>query len=187
MGPSLSLPQGSERFSDDLAHQRPENSRPIGRLPLAGEVVALIRRMAVENPLWSRRRTFNVLYVFFVLSLDRRRILHIHVTAHPYAEWAAQQVVEAVGFDSSMTRLIWSSGRLVGLVAIGRPCVASALLVSQVRCSCRNRAAPPIQKRTQNSVRKSLAVLWPSHVAPVRITFATMSGSRTRAGLPKRR
>jgi transposase InsO family protein len=50
--------------------------------------------------------TFNVLYVFFVLSLDRRRVLHINVTAHPYAEWAAQQVVEAVGFDTSISRLI---------------------------------------------------------------------------------
>jgi hypothetical protein len=39
--------------------------------------------------------TFNVLYVFFVLSLDRRRILHVNVTAHPFAAWAAQQVVEA--------------------------------------------------------------------------------------------
>jgi putative transposase len=50
--------------------------------------------------------TFNVLYVFFVLSLDRRRLLHINVTAHPYAEWAAQQIVEAVGFDTSIARLI---------------------------------------------------------------------------------
>jgi hypothetical protein len=38
--------------------------------------------------------TFNVLYVFFVLSLERRRILHVNVTAHPYAAWAAQQIVE---------------------------------------------------------------------------------------------
>jgi hypothetical protein len=31
-------------------------SRPIGRPALADEIVALIRRMAAENPLWSRRR-----------------------------------------------------------------------------------------------------------------------------------
>ena len=35
-----------------------------------------------------------------------RRILHINVTAHPYAEWAAQQVVEAARFDTSISRLI---------------------------------------------------------------------------------
>jgi putative transposase len=50
--------------------------------------------------------TFNVLYVFFVLSLERRRILHINVTAHPYAAWAAQQIVEAVGPDANVVRLI---------------------------------------------------------------------------------
>jgi putative transposase len=43
--------------------------------------------------------TFNVLYVFFVLSLERRRVLHVNVTAHPYAAWTAQQVVEAIGAD----------------------------------------------------------------------------------------
>src|SRR5450432_625272 len=50
--------------------------------------------------------TFNVLYVFFVLLLERRRILHVNVTAHPYAAWAAQQIVEAVGPDAHVVRLI---------------------------------------------------------------------------------
>ena len=31
---------------------------------------------------------FNVLYVFVVLSLERRRVLHVNVTAHPHAAWA---------------------------------------------------------------------------------------------------
>jgi hypothetical protein len=39
--------------------------------------------------------TFDVLYVLVVLSLERRRLLHVNVTAHPYATWAAQQLVEA--------------------------------------------------------------------------------------------
>ena len=40
----------------ELARFWVKKSRPIGRPPLADEVVALIRRMAAENPLWSRRR-----------------------------------------------------------------------------------------------------------------------------------
>jgi putative transposase len=40
-----------------------------------------------------------VLYVFFVLSLERRPVLHVNVTAHPYAAWAAQQMIEAVAPD----------------------------------------------------------------------------------------
>jgi hypothetical protein len=58
--------------------------------------------------------TFNILYVFFVLSLDRRCLLHLNVTAHPYAEWAAQQIVEAVGFDTSIARLIRDRDRIYG-------------------------------------------------------------------------
>jgi transposase InsO family protein len=189
------LSRGWSRWTDVLAIVKPatvvawhrrgfarfwaRKSRPVGRPPLDDEIVALIRRMVAENPLWSRRRiaaelaklghdvskdltptllpgcarqklgpvakymprhprhsdrprsptwgtflrthlagtiaidfltvptvTFNVLYVFIVLSLDRRRLVHINVTAHPYAEWAAQQIVEAVGFDTSIARLI---------------------------------------------------------------------------------
>jgi len=50
--------------------------------------------------------TFNVLSVFFVLSLERRCVLHVSVTAHPYAAWAAQQIVEAIGPEIAPARLI---------------------------------------------------------------------------------
>ena len=39
--------------------------------------------------------TFERLFVFVVMSLDRRRILHVNVTKHPTANWTAQQLVEA--------------------------------------------------------------------------------------------
>jgi putative transposase len=39
--------------------------------------------------------TGRVLFVLVVLSHDRRRILHTNITAHPTAEWTAQQVVDA--------------------------------------------------------------------------------------------
>jgi transposase InsO family protein len=42
---------------------------------------------------------FQVLYVFVVLAHDRRRILHFNVTAHPTAEWTAQQLREAFPFE----------------------------------------------------------------------------------------
>jgi hypothetical protein len=38
---------------------------------------------------------FQVLYVFVVISLERRRLVHVGVTAHPSAAWAAQRIVEA--------------------------------------------------------------------------------------------
>jgi hypothetical protein len=46
---------------------------------------------------------FQVLYVFLVLTHDRRRILHFNVTAHPTAEWVAQQLREAFPFTEKYT------------------------------------------------------------------------------------
>ena len=37
--------------------------------------------------------------MFLVLAHDRRRIVHFNVTAHPTAEWTAQQLREAFPFD----------------------------------------------------------------------------------------
>ena len=45
--------------------------------------------------------TFRVLYVFLILCHDRRRIVHFNVTAHPYAVWAAQQIVDAFPYDEA--------------------------------------------------------------------------------------
>ena len=45
--------------------------------------------------------TFRVLFVFVVLSHDRRRIVHMNVTAHPTAAWTAQQLREAWPWDTA--------------------------------------------------------------------------------------
>ena len=45
--------------------------------------------------------TFRVLFVFVVLSHDRRRIVHLNVTAHPTPAWTAQQLREAWPWDTA--------------------------------------------------------------------------------------
>jgi putative transposase len=45
--------------------------------------------------------TFRVLFVFVVLSHDRRRIVHVNVTAHPTAAWTAQQLREGWPWDTA--------------------------------------------------------------------------------------
>jgi len=42
-----------------------------------------------------------VLFVFVVLLHDRRRVVHVNVTAHPTAAWTAQQLREAWPWDSA--------------------------------------------------------------------------------------
>ena len=45
--------------------------------------------------------TFRALFVFVVLSHDRRRIVHLNVTAHPTAAWTLQQIREAWPWDTA--------------------------------------------------------------------------------------
>jgi transposase InsO family protein len=49
---------------------------------------------------------FQVLYVFLILAHDRRRILHVGVTAHPTAEWTAQQLREAFPWETEPRYLL---------------------------------------------------------------------------------
>jgi hypothetical protein len=48
-----------------------------------------------------RTITFGALYCFFVISHDRRRILHCNVTRHPASLWIVQQLRETFPFDSA--------------------------------------------------------------------------------------
>src|SRR5205809_5353924 len=45
--------------------------------------------------------TFRVLFVFVVLSHDRRRIIHVNVTAHPTAVWTRQELREAWPWETA--------------------------------------------------------------------------------------
>jgi transposase InsO family protein len=58
--------------------------------------------------------TFGHLYVLVVLSLERRRLLHINVTAHPTAAWTAQQMVEALPEETSRRHLIRDRDAIYG-------------------------------------------------------------------------
>jgi putative transposase len=54
--------------------------------------------------------SFGVLYCFFVIAHDRRRILHCSVTKHPSSAWVIQQLREAFPYDSAPGYLIFDRG-----------------------------------------------------------------------------
>src|SRR5437879_4183237 len=64
--------------------------------------------------------TVRVLFVFVVLSHDRRRVVHFNVTEHPTEEWTAQQIREAFPWDQAPRYLIRDRDAIFGgaLVAL---------------------------------------------------------------------
>jgi len=50
--------------------------------------------------------TFNALYVFFVLSFDRRRILHVNATAHPHAGLCPRELRAKTSISPSQAPLL---------------------------------------------------------------------------------
>ena len=49
---------------------------------------------------------FRVLYVFVVLSLGRRTLVHAGITEHPTARWAAQRIAEATSDAQQIPRFL---------------------------------------------------------------------------------
>ncbi len=57
---------------------------------------------------------FQVLYIFVVLSLDRRRLVFANVTVNPTAEWLGQQVVNAFPWDTAPKFLVRDRDKAYG-------------------------------------------------------------------------
>jgi hypothetical protein len=64
--------------------------------------------------------SFRLLYGLLIVGLDRRQILWLGVTAHPTAEWIANQLTEARGWEQVPRDLIRDRDRCYGNVFIRR-------------------------------------------------------------------
>ena len=56
--------------------------------------------------------TFRVLYVFVVMEVGTRRIVHHNVTAHPTADWTLQQFREALPGDHPYRYVVHDRDRI---------------------------------------------------------------------------
>ena len=104
--------------------------------------------------------TFGILYVFFVLSLDRRRVLHFNVTQHPTAEWTAQQVIEACPFDLPGRFLIRDNDKIYGREFRDR---VNGLGLEQIRTAFRSPWQNGFAERWIASLRRDCL----DHVIPI--------------------
>jgi transposase InsO family protein len=58
--------------------------------------------------------SFDLLYAFVIVRLDRRDLVWINVTTNPTAEWIAQQLIEAFPWDEAPRYLIRDRDRVYG-------------------------------------------------------------------------
>jgi putative transposase len=95
--------------------------------------------------------TFLILYVFIVLSHDRRQIVHFNVTEHPNARWTAQQVVEAFPFDTAPRYLLRDRDRIYGETFQGR---IKRLNIEDMVTAPRSPWQNPLVERVIGSIRR---------------------------------
>jgi transposase InsO family protein len=97
--------------------------------------------------------TFGVLYCFFIIGHDRRRILHVNVTKHPTSAWIIQQLREAFPFEASHKYLIFDRDQKFGFEVIA---AVKATRIIPKRTSFRSPWQNGIAERWVGSCRRDL-------------------------------
>jgi transposase InsO family protein len=98
----------SERTVLRWMRKAPRNAEPARRwasfLSSHREAIAAMDSFTVPTV------TFGVLYGFFVIAHERRRILHFNVTGQATSAWVVQQLREVFPYDSAPSYLIFDRG-----------------------------------------------------------------------------
>jgi transposase InsO family protein len=97
--------------------------------------------------------TFRVLYCFFIIGHDRRRILHFNVTKSPTAMWIVQQLREAFPFESAPRFLIFDRDAKYGAEV---PATVRSMTIRCVRTSFQSPWQNGIAERWIESCRRDL-------------------------------
>jgi len=131
--------------------------------------------------------TFKTLYVFLVLSLDRRKIIHFNVTTNPNSDWTSLQLIQAFPFASAPRFLIRDRDGIYGQKV---PDTLKILGVEQVVISPRSPWQNGFCERIIGSIRREcldhMIVLNGKHLRRVlKEYFAYYHESRTHLGLEK--
>src|SRR5215471_17357947 len=142
--------------------------KQVGRKKLSTEVRELIFRMMAENPTFLANHreaiaamdfftvptiSFGVLYCFFVISHDRRRIMHFNITKHPTSSWIIQQLREAFPFGDAPRFLIHDRDAKYGREV---PAAIRSMKINALRTSFASPWQNGIAERWVGSCRREL-------------------------------
>jgi transposase InsO family protein len=148
----------SERTVSRWAQKAPKNPEPTRRwqafLDNHREAIAAMDFFTVPTI------TFGVLYCFFVIAHDHRRILHCNVTRYPTGLWITQQLREAFPYDNKHKYLIDDRDAKFG-EAVNEAIAAIGL--SAARTSFRSPWQNGVAERWVESCRRDLL----DHVIPL--------------------
>ncbi|MBU8922993.1 MAG: integrase core domain-containing protein [Bacteroidales bacterium] len=131
--------------------------------------------------------TFRVLFVFLILSNDRRRIIHFNITESLTAAWTGQQIVEAFPWDTAPKYLLRDRDDKFGKKFSNR---VESMGIKQVLIAARSPWQNPYIERLIGSIRRECLdhtiILNEKHLRQVlQEYFKYYHESRTHLGLEK--
>jgi transposase InsO family protein len=97
--------------------------------------------------------TFQLLYCFFIISHERRQILHWNVSRHPTSTWIAQQLREAFPYQSAPRFLLFDHDQKYGLEV---PAALASLQITGVQTSIQSPWQNGVAERWVGSCRRDL-------------------------------
>ncbi len=95
--------------------------------------------------------TFRVLFIFLILSNDRRRIFHFNVTESPTGAWTGQQILNAFPWDTAPKYLLRDRDGKFGKEFLRR---VQSMGIEQLLISARSPWQNPYVERLIGSIRR---------------------------------
>ena len=173
----------SERTVSRLLRRRRRPPSQTWRTFLTNHVGTLVSMDFLTVPTMTGR----VLFVLVLLAHSRRRVIHVNVTEHPTAAWAAQQIVEAFPDDAAPRWLLRDRDRIYGDAFRRR---VAGMGITEVVSAPSSPWHNPYAERLIGSIRHEcldhVIVLSERHLRRVLTDyFAYYHGSRTHLSLEK--
>ncbi len=131
--------------------------------------------------------TFRILFVFLVLSNDRRQILHCNVTEHPTAQWTGRQLLQAYGQDENPRHLIRDRDAIYGRVFQRQAEVLGlAEVVTAAGCPWQNAYAERVIGSIRRECLDHVVILGERHLKYILSKYIQYyNGTRTHLSLAK--
>jgi hypothetical protein len=131
--------------------------------------------------------SLRILYCWFVIHHERRRILHFNATFNPSAAWVIQQLREALPFDTAPRHLIFDRDSIFSSAVVG---FVKSMGTKPCRTSYRSPWQNPVAERWIGGCRRELfdhvVVFSERHaVRLARVYIAYFHEDRTHLGLRK--